>query len=232
MGGKELRTEETGIIFSTSESQVELANISVGYILAKRLLDIVGSIVGLIVLLIVIFPLSFFYAMGSNKGPLFFKQERIGQKGNVFYIYKFRSMITNAEEVLKKDGKLYEKYVTNSYKLEPEEDPRITAFGRFIRKTSLDELPQFFNVLKGDMSLVGPRPIVQDELDEYREKKDLFLSVKPGITGHWQTCGRSNINYPERVDIELYYMYSQSFWLDIKILLKTVIQVLMRKGAY
>ncbi|WP_249222121.1 sugar transferase [Planococcus sp. MSAK28401] len=227
-----MRTEESGIIFSASEPKSELANITIWYILAKRALDIIGSIVGLIVLLIVILPLSFFYTVGSNRGPMFFKQERIGQKGNVFYIYKFRSMVTNAEEVLRKDIKLYEKYVNSSYKLEPEEDPRITAFGRFIRKTSLDELPQFLNVLKGDMSLVGPRPIVQVELDEYQEKKELFLSAKPGITGHWQTCGRSNINYPERVDIELHYMYSQSFWMDIKILFKTVIQVLMRKGAY
>lgn len=220
------------LIYTNSTTEGHIARNNVGYKLAKRTLDIIGALVGLLILSIAMILLSPFYLFGSNRGPLFFKQQRIGQNGKQFGIYKLRSMIQDAEEVLKKDENLYAKYVANSYKLEAEEDPRITSFGRFIRKTSLDELPQFLNVLKGDMSLVGPRPVVQIELNEYADKSDLFLSVKPGITGHWQTCGRSNVNYPERVDIELYYMYNQSLVLDISILFKTVVQVLMRKGAY
>lgn len=141
-------------------------------------------------------------------------------------------MIVNAEEKLKSNRILYEKYLRNNYKLEPEEDPRITRIGKFLRKTSLDELPQFLNVLKGDMSLVGPRPVVKEELNEYKQKESIFLSVKPGLTGYWQVCGRSDVGYPERVDIELFYVYNQSIWLDIKILIKTVLLVMLRKGAY
>ncbi|UOE55171.1 sugar transferase [Cytobacillus oceanisediminis] len=198
----------------------------------KRSLDIIGSIFGLIILFPAFVLLSLFYVFGDNKGPIFFKQIRIGQDGKEFYIYKFRSMVVKAEEKLKSDKALYEKYKANNYKLEPEEDPRITKFGQFIRKTSLDELPQFINVLKGDMSLVGPRPVVKEELMEYKHRKAEFLSVKPGITGYWQVCGRSDVGYPERVDIELFYVYNQSLSLDIKILIKTVLLVLLRKGAY
>ena len=210
----------------------EIPIISTSYKLAKRTLDISGALIGLIILFIVLIPFIVIYSIGKNKGEMLFKQKRIGQYGEVFEIYKFRSMVENAEEVLKRDKDLYTKYIANSYKLEAEEDPRITTFGRFIRKTSLDELPQFLNVLKGEMSLVGPRPIVQEELNEYGNKKALFLSAKPGITGYWQTCGRSEVNYPERVNVELYYMNNQSVLLDIQILFKTVVHVLIRKGAY
>lgn len=141
-------------------------------------------------------------------------------------------MAIDAEERLKSDTKLYTKYIANNYKLEPEEDPRITKLGKFLRKTSLDELPQFFNVLKGDMSLVGPRPVVKDELVEYGSRVNEFLSVKPGITGYWQVSGRSDVKYPERVNLELHYVYNQSLWFDIKILFLTCWTVLIRKGAY
>lgn len=220
------------LAYTTIETQIHIPNNKVGYKFAKRALDISGALFGLIIMILVMFVFVFVYTTGKNRGPMLFKQKRIGQNGETFEIYKFRSMIENAEEVLKKDKKLYEKYIENSYKLEPEEDPRITSFGRYIRKTSLDELPQFINVLKGEMSLVGPRPIIQKELSEYRAKKKLFLSVKPGLTGYWQICGRSNVNYPKRVDIELFYVNNQSLWFDIKILFKTVLQVLQRKGAY
>ena len=203
------------------------------YVVSKRLLDIIGSLVGIMLCVIVAIPFFFIYKFDKrNKGPMLYKQRRLGMNGEEFGIYKFRSMVVNAEEVLKADPVLYERYVANSYKLEQNEDPRITAFGRFIRKTSLDELPQFFNVLKGEMSLVGPRPIVEKELEEYGTKKELFFSVKPGITGYWQISGRSDVNYPERVDVELFYHKHQSFVLDIKILVLTVIHVLLRKGAY
>lgn len=202
------------------------------FLFSKRILDLMGAILGLVLTAPLFLLISILYLFGDAKGPVFFRQVRIGQNGEKFYIYKFRSMVQNAENVLKKDRKLYKKYLENNYKLEPEEDSRITTIGKFLRKTSLDELPQLLNVLKGEMSLVGPRPVVEDELREYKLKKQDFLSVKPGLTGYWQVSGRSDIGYPERVDLELYYVYNQSLLLDIKILVFTVYMVLMRKGAY
>lgn len=195
-----------------------LGNDSVSYMFIKRVLDLFGAVIGLILSSPIFLVVSMLYLFGDNKGPIFFKQKRIGQNGQAFYIYKFRSMIVNAEEVLRTNVVLYQKYVDNNYKLEPEEDPRVTKLGRFLRKTSLDELPQFINVLKGEMSLVGPRPVVSEELSEYGDQKDQFLSAKPGVTGYWAACGRSDIEYPERCKVELYYIEHKSFALDIRIL--------------
>jgi len=202
------------------------------YAFNKRLIDILGALIGLVFFLPLFLVISSFYLVGSQKGPVLFKQKRIGKNGEEFFIFKFRSMIINAEEHLRQNKDLYKKYIENNYKLDPSEDPRITNIGKFLRKTSLDELPQLLNVLKGDMSIVGPRPVVNEELNEYGESKAMFLSVKPGITGYWQASGRSDIGYPERVDIELYYVKNQSLLLDIKIILMTIWQVLLRKGAY
>jgi lipopolysaccharide/colanic/teichoic acid biosynthesis glycosyltransferase len=202
------------------------------YAVTKRIIDIIGALVGLILTSPLFVIISIFYLFGDSKGPIFFKQVRIGKNGRKFYIYKFRSMIVNAEEKLKADKELYQKYLKNNYKLEPHEDPRITKLGRFLRATSLDEIPQLINVLKGEMSLVGPRPVVKEELEEYGVKVNEFLSVKPGLTGYWQVSGRSEVGYPERVDLELYYVYNQSLLLDIKIILKTIWIVLLKKGAY
>lgn len=202
------------------------------YHFIKRLIDIIGSLVGIFITLPFIIIFSVIYQFGENKGPMFFKQERIGKNGKKINVYKFRSMVIDAEQKLKENKILYQKYLKNNYKLEQDEDPRVTKFGGFIRKTSLDELPQFINVLKGEMSLVGPRPVVIEELEEYKEKKDEFLSVKPGITGYWQASGRSEVGYPERVDLELYYIYHKNLFLDIKILLKTLFNVITSKGAY
>jgi exopolysaccharide production protein ExoY len=202
------------------------------YIISKRLIDIMGALIGILLTLPIILVIMGFYLFGENKGPIFFKQIRIGKNGKEFYIYKFRSMVVDADRKLRENTELYNKYIKNNYKLEQHEDPRITPFGRFIRKTSLDELPQFFNVLKGEMSLVGPRPVVKEELKEYGNRQKEFLSVKPGITGYWQVSGRSNVGYPERVDLELYYVYNQSIFLDIKIILNTIWIVLLKKGAY
>lgn len=206
--------------------------VSITHLLIKRLIDIVGSFFGLIILSPIFILVSFLYLYGDSKGPVFFKQKRYGKNGDLFEIYKFRSMILNADEKLKSNKTLYEKYVANNYKIEPENDPRITKIGKFLRKTSLDELPQLINVLKGDMSLVGPRPIVEEEIIEYGERKNIFLSVKPGMTGYWQVSGRSDIGYPERVDLELHYIYNQSLLLDIKILIKTTLILVRKKGAY
>lgn len=198
----------------------------------KRTMDISATVVGLILLVPVFAVIALLIKLEDSKGPVFFRQPRIGKGSSVFHIYKFRSMVTNAEQRLKEDKELYNKYVANNYKLEPHEDPRVTRIGRVLRKTSLDELPQLLNVLKGEMSLVGPRPVVFQELSEYKERKAEFLSVKPGITGYWQVSGRSDVGYPERVDLELYYVYNKSIWLDIKILVNTVWSVLLKKGAY
>ncbi|WP_270584438.1 sugar transferase [Bacillus smithii] len=162
----------------------------------KRAMDIIGAIIGLILTSPLFLIISIFYLFGDSKGPIFFKQVRVGKHGKKFYIYKFRSMITNAEEKLKADHELYQKYLRNNYKLEPHEDPRITNLGHFLRKRSLDEIPQLINVLKGEMSLVGPRPVVVEELREYGDRINEFLSVKPGITGNWAVSGRSSVDYP------------------------------------
>ncbi|WP_236628093.1 sugar transferase [Sporolactobacillus terrae] len=205
---------------------------SASYMFFKRALDLFGAVIGLVLTSPIFLVISLLYLRGSQKGPVFFRQKRIGQNGIPFHIYKFRSMVVDAENVLKANRNLYHKYLENSYKLEPEEDPRITKIGRFLRKTSLDELPQLINVIKGEMSLVGPRPVVSEELNEYGEDKDLFLSAKPGLTGNWQVCGRSEIEYPERCNVELYYVRHKSFAFDLKILFKTVMTVLAKKGAY
>lgn len=219
-------SDSSPISFVSSEDQSGL------FSAAKRTLDIVGSIFGLVLVLPLFLLISILYLSGDSKGPVFFKQTRIGKNGKEFKIFKFRSMVLNAEEKLKSDKALYEKYLKNNYKLEPHEDPRITSLGGFLRKTSLDEIPQLINVLKGEMTLVGPRPVVSEELEEYGNRVNQFLSVKPGLTGFWQVSGRSDVGYPERVDLELHYVYNQSLFFDIKILFKTVWMVLLKKGAY
>ncbi|WJN45971.1 sugar transferase [Priestia aryabhattai] len=202
------------------------------YYFNKRLIDITGSLIGIVLTFPIFVLIGVLYLFGSNRGPVFFRQYRVGKDGKMFRMYKFRSMIVNAEQVLKNDKMLYKKYLDNNYKLEPEEDPRITLVGRFLRKTSLDELPQLINVLKGEMSLVGPRPVIKEELKEYNSRLREFLTVKPGVTGYWQICGRSDVGYPERADLEFYYIEHQSFKLDFKIILNTVLLVITRKGAY
>ncbi|WP_379970864.1 sugar transferase [Ectobacillus sp. sgz5001026] len=196
------------------------------------MIDFIGACIGIVLLSPLFLVIALLIKWEDLQGPVFFKQKRIGKNGEFFYIYKFRSMITDAENTLKANRDLYEKYIQNNYKLEPHEDPRITRIGRFLRATSLDEFPQLINVFMGNMSLVGPRPVVTEELREYKDRIDEFLSVKPGVTGYWQVSGRSNVGYPERVGIELYYVYHQSLKLDISILCKTVLMVILRRGAY
>ncbi|MFB4213372.1 sugar transferase [Shouchella sp. JSM 1781072] len=202
------------------------------YTFAKRSMDLTISVVSFIFLMPLLILISLLYLLEKKKGNVIFKQRRVGKNGEFFNIYKFRSMAVDAESRLTQDKKLYQKYIDNNYKLEPDEDPRITKLGSFLRKTSLDELPQLINVIKGDMSLVGPRPVVEQELVEYEDKVRQFLSVKPGVTGYWQISGRSNIKYPERVGVELHYVHNRSLSFDIEILFKTFISVLFRKGAY
>ena len=213
-------------------NQFEGVRNKAGYLFFKRVFDISISLVGMIVLVIVTIILAIFYSFGKNKGKIFFSQERIGLNGKRFKIYKYRSMVENAEEILKRNPKLYQKYIENSYKLLPEEDPRMTRLGRFIRRHSIDEIPQFINILKGDMSFIGPRPVIAEELLQYGERVPKFLSVKPGATGWWQVSGRSEVGYPERCDVELYYVDNFSLKLDIKIFFLELKRIITRDAAY
>ena len=206
-------------------------------VLYKNFKQLADFLIGLVGTIILVFPASLIifviYKIKGYKGSIFFTQYRVGLNGKKFKIIKFRSMVENAEEILQANEKLHQKYIENSYKLPPNEDPRLTIIGNFIRKTSIDEIPQFINVLQGEMSLIGPRPILDKELKEYSEdEQKLLLSVKPGITGMWQVSGRSEIYYPERCEIELYYPKNQAFKLDVKIFLLTIKQVLLGKGAH
>ncbi|WP_447409269.1 sugar transferase [Weissella confusa] len=204
---------------------------SKSYLFAKRFLDISTALFALVIFSPIFLVISLFYLFGDNKGPVFYQQRRIGQNHEEFGIYKFRSMVVNAEEKLYADKDLYAKFVENGYKLPTEEDPRITKFGAFIRKTSLDELPQFINILIGDMSIIGPRPVVERELVEYGNRVDEFLSVKPGAMGLWQASGRSEIQYPERADLEISYVEHANLWFDFKILFMTVLAIFKGDGA-
>lgn len=197
----------------------------------KRFLDIVGSLLALIVFSPIFLILSLIIK-SQDGGSAFFAQERIGKGGKPFMMYKFRSMRMDAERILKSDPDLYAKYVANDYKLLADEDPRITPIGRWMRRTSVDELPQFVNILKGDMSIIGPRPVVEKELEEYCDRKDKFLSVRPGAMGLWQATGRSNISYPERCDVELKYIDNISFGYDVKIFFQTIFSIFKKEGAY
>lgn len=198
----------------------------------KRAFDVLVSAIGLLFLFPIFIIIAILMKFQEPGATIFFSQERNGLEGKKFKMYKFRSMYIDAEERLINDKELYRKYVENGYKLNENEDPRITKYGAFLRKTSLDELPQLFNVLKGDMSIIGPRPIPDREIIEYGDRKSKFLSMRPGVTGWWQVSGRSNIGYPERCDLELEYVDNASFKLDSYIFFKTFVTVFKREGAY
>ncbi|MBS4761916.1 sugar transferase [Carnobacteriaceae bacterium zg-ZUI252] len=197
-------------------------------ILMKRLIDILAAIVGLVITIpiaIVLIPLIKL----DSKGPAIFAQERVGKNGRIFKFYKFRSMVVDAEA--RKAALMAENEMEGGM-FKMEHDPRITRVGKFIRKTSLDELPQFFNVLIGDMSLIGTRPPTVEEYHQYTHKQKKRLSLKPGITGMWQVSGRSDIkNFEEVVKLDVEYIDNWSLWLDIKIILKTIKIVILGSGA-
>jgi lipopolysaccharide/colanic/teichoic acid biosynthesis glycosyltransferase len=197
---------------------------------AKRALDI-----ALIVLASpLVLPLGVVIAlvvMVTSRGSVLFGQERVGLGGRQFKMYKFRTMHREAEQLLAQDPHMWNEYVTNGFKLPAELDRRVTKVGRFLRRSSLDELPQVLNVLLGTMSLVGPRPVVPAELDNYGDRRDVYMSVRPGVTGAWQVKGRSNIDYPQRVDVDEEYVRDWSLGLDLKILARTPRAVLSARGA-
>jgi len=209
------------------------------YETAKRVIDIVGSL-ALLTIFSPIFLVTAALIKATSDGPILADTpKRVGLKGKLFYPYKFRSMIVNAHGILRSDPrlkKLYERYKKSSYKLYV--DPRVTKVGKFIRKHSIDEVPQLINVLKGEMSIVGPRPYYPDELKEqmekYRHTQKLvreMLSVKPGITGYWQVSGRSEVNFDKRIEMDAYYARKKSILLDVLILLKTPWAMISGKGA-
>lgn len=211
------------------------------YDLAKRVLDIIGAVLGLILLLPLFLIISLAIKLDS-KGSVFAETPmRVGQRGKLFRMYKFRSMFVGAHEMLHRDPRfrqLLKKYKANSYKLSIDEDPRITGVGKFIRKTSIDELPQLVNILKGEMSLVGPRAYYPYELEEQQIKYPsarkfvkIILSSKPGLTGVWQVSGRSDINFDKRVKMDEIYIKKRSILYDLWLILKTIPAVLSGKGA-
>ena len=216
-------------IFTIDESWEEIKHIPI-----KRGFDIIFSAL-VLGLLLPLFLIIAFCIYLSSPGSVIYYQKRIGRGGKTFRCYKFRTMVQNAEaklqDILQNDEELRKEW-NQTYKLK--KDPRITTIGAFLRKTSLDELPQFWNVLKGDLSVVGPRPVVKEELDKYfGEERYKILSIRPGITGLWQISGRSDILcYKERIRLDKHYVENHSLLLDTKIVWKTIFVMIGAKGAY
>ncbi len=203
------------------------------YSIIKRATDIVVGLIGVILLVpitVILYIANLFNK--ESRGPLFYKQERIGKNGKPFKIYKYRTMVVGADQILEKylqENEVARKEFAQTQKLS--NDPRITKFGKVLRKTSLDEFPQFINVLKGDMSLIGPRPLVKGELDSHNGNHEIYESVKPGISGWWAANGRSELLYDERLELEYYYAENCSLWLDLKCIFKTIVTVIKKEGA-
>ncbi|MGI8777113.1 MAG: sugar transferase [Acidimicrobiales bacterium] len=195
----------------------------------KRAADVALGLVLLVVLAPVILVLAVVLKMTSS-GPVFFRQPRIGRGGRAFPLLKFRTMRTDAEDRLRRDPALYDSYLANNFKL-PGRDPRLTPLGRHLRKMSVDEIPQLFNVVAGHMSLVGPRPVVPDELVLYGDLRHAYEAVRPGLTGAWQVSGRSRVGYPERAMIDFHYVSGWTLMGDFKILVKTVPAIMSARGA-
>lgn len=198
------------------------------YIKIKRVIDVILASVALI-LLSPLFAIIAIAIKIDSKGPVFFAHKRIGKNGKIIKLYKFRSMVINAEELIKSFTPEQMREYKENYKLT--NDPRITKVGKFLRKTSLDELPQLINIINGDLSIIGPRPVVADELEKYGVNKDKFLSVTPGLTGYWAANGRSNTTYEQRMEMELYYIDNLSLKMDIKVFFKTILSVVKKEGA-
>lgn len=198
------------------------------YLAIKRLIDIIGSLIGIILLsplyIIIAILIKF-----DSPGKVVFGHTRKGKGGKDIKVYKFRTMYSNASEIFESFTPEQKEEYYKNFKLD--NDPRVTKLGGFLRKTSLDELPQLFNIIKGDMTIIGPRPIVEKEVEKYGDKAEKLFSVVPGLGGYWQANGRSDTTYEERVEMDMYYIDNMSFWLDAKILFQTAISVLKGEGA-
>lgn len=214
----ELEAEEN---YGINKENIYEANINCNcsfmYYFVKRLIDIVCSIIGIVFLSPLMIIISIAIKMNS-KGPVIFAQERVGKNGHTFKMYKFRSMVVNAEDLL---YKLKSKNEMSGPMFKMKEDPRITSVGKFIRKTSIDELPQLFNVLRGEMSLVGPRPNLPEEVAKFNNWQKQKLLVKPGLTCYWQVMGRNDIGFEEWMKLDVKYIKDRNTLLDLKLILKT-----------
>lgn len=206
------------------------------YWVLKRYMDIFLA-VSFIIIFSPVYIITALVIYLQDHGNPIYKQNRVGYKTKHFPFYKFRSMVINADEILFNDPKLYKQARSGEHKIK--NDPRITKFGRFIRKTSIDEFPQMFNVIKGDMSFIGPRALRPDEYDMYKKQNESnskklkkLVSVKPGITGYWQVSGRSNVSFDDRINMDCYYADNASFKFDLEIMIKTPLAVIKGDGAY
>lgn len=215
------------LMISTSEGSITLLERFI-----KRLIDILGACVGMIALVPLQLCVRHLNHKQGDYGPIMYTQQRIGKDGKLFTIYKYRTMVENAdqilEELMEKDPAIREEYIINK-KLQ--HDPRVTKAGEFLRKTSLDEFPQFINVFKGEMSLIGPRPYLPREIPDMGDYYKDIIQSKPGLTGMWQTHGRSDVTFEERLELDEYYAHNWSLWLDLTLLVRTVKTVLGRKSA-
>ena len=198
------------------------------YLIVKRTIDILGALIGL-VLLSPIFLIVAIAIKLDSKGPIIFGHTRKGLHGKDIKVYKFRTMYENSQEIFNNFTKEQKEEFYKNFKLE--NDPRVTKIGDFLRRTSIDELPQLINILNGSMSIVGPRPIVQKVIDLYGDYANKLFSVVPGLTGYWQANGRSDTTYEERIKMDMYYIDNRGFWLDFKIIIKTFGSVLKGEGA-
>lgn len=202
------------------------------YTVTKRIIDVIGAIVGVLILIPLTLGISIAKIILKEKGPIIYTHDRIGKDGKLFKMYKFRSMVVGADEIL-------EKYLAENeearkeYKINKKlkDDPRVTKIGKFIRKTSIDEFPQFINVLKGEMSLVGPRPYLQRETEDIGDFYPYVVATKPGITGLWQVSGRNDVTFKKRLELDKEYYEKRSMKLDLKILVQTVLKVFNKEGA-
>lgn len=221
-------TLKTSINLLANKTSLEDCNCHVSYYSqTKRLIDIIGALVGLSITAILFIPIAIAIKLDSP-GPVFYRQVRCGLNGKIFKIWKFRSMCVDADK-----KKHLVKNEASGHIFKSKQDRRITSFGKFLRSTSLDELPQFWNVLLGDMSLVGTRPPTPDEVAQYNQRHWLRLRVKPGITGEWQVKGRSQINdFEDIVSMDLNYQEKWSIFYDLYIIVKTLEVVIKRSGAY
>ncbi|KGM46075.1 sugar transferase [Neobacillus niacini] len=213
------------------DNQKATVNVNDGkvYLLTKRFIDIIGALFGILLLSILFIVIGILIKIEDPKGTIFFSQKRVGLNGKEFKMYKFRSMVWNAEERLAELLKFNE---VSGAMFKMKNDPRITKVGKFIRRTSIDELPQLFNVLKGEMSLVGPRPPLPREVAEYTAYDKQRLLVTPGCTGLWQVSARNSVGFNEMVELDLQYIHKRSFFYDIKIILKTVLVLFGSKDAF
>lgn len=202
------------------------------YTIAKTGMDILGGLVGTFLLIPITLVIGIYKILKKDKGSIFYTQERIGKNGKIFKMYKYRTMVPNADQLLEKYLK-ENKDMATEFKIHKKlrNDPRITSLGSFLRKTSIDEFPQFINVLKGEMSLVGPRPYLKREEEDMGDAYSYIIQSKPGITGLWQVSGRSNITFKDRLSLDETYEKEKCLNLDIKLILKTIIKTIKKEGA-